>query len=50
MISLQHVIIQNNPARETISAGLGPIEQYSIALAVFILVVIVYYIKKRKKK
>jgi len=50
MILISHVVVQNNPGRETITAGLGPIQQYSISLAVFILVVVIYYIKKRKKK
>jgi len=49
MIFLDHVIL-NNPSQETISAGLGPVEQYSIALFFFILAIIVIYFKKRKKK
>ena len=45
-----HVIL-NNPSRETISAGLGPIEQYSIILVALILIgIIAYFIKRKIKK
>ena len=45
---LNHVIL-NSPSRETISAGLGPIEQYNIALIALILIgVTAYFIKRRK--
>lgn len=43
-------IILNNPSRETISAGLGPVEQYGIILLAFIIIVIIAYFIKRKKK
>jgi len=50
MYLISHIIL-NNPSRETISAGLGPIEQYSITLIAFILIVIIaYFIKRRKNK
>lgn len=50
MIFLDHIIL-NNPSRETISAGLGPIEQYSITLIALILIgIIAYFIKRRKSK
>ena len=47
---LNHVIL-NNPSRETISAGLGPAEQYGITiLALIIIGIIAYFIKRRKNK
>ncbi|MCH8945615.1 MAG: LPXTG cell wall anchor domain-containing protein [Nanoarchaeota archaeon] len=46
---LNHVIL-NNPSRETISAGLGPIEQYSIILVALILIGIIAYFIKRKRR
>jgi len=49
MILISHVIL-NNPSRETISAGLGPVEQYGITLLAFILIVIIAYFIKRKRK
>jgi len=48
MTILNHIIL-NNPSRETISAGLGPIEQYSAILLIFIIVVIYYFIKRKRK-
>jgi len=49
MTFLNHVVL-NNPSRETISAGLGPIEQYSITLIALIVIgIISYFIKRRKK-
>ena len=48
MILISHVIL-NNPSRETISAGLGPVEQYSITLLALIIIGIVAYFTKRKK-
>ena len=47
---LYHVVL-NNPSRETISAGLGPVEQYGFILVVLILIgIVAYFIKKKKKK
>ena len=44
-------VILNDPGRETISAGLGPIQQYSITLVALIIIgIAVYFIRKRKKK
>ena len=45
---LNHVVL-NNPSRETISAGLGPIEQYSITLLALIVIGIIAYFTKRRK-
>ena len=50
LIFLHHVVIQNNPGRETLTAGLGPIGQYGFVLLVFIIVVVVYFIRRKKKK
>jgi len=47
LIFLHHVIL-NNPSRETLSAGLGPAEQYSVALVALIIIVIVVYFRKKK--
>lgn len=50
LILLHHeTVILNNPGRETLSAGLGPIEQYGVVLVVLIIAVIVYFIKRKKK-
>lgn len=50
MSFLNHVIL-NNPSRETISAGLGPAEQYGIALIALIFIgIIAYFIKRRRKR
>ena len=46
---ITHVVL-NNPSRETISAGLGPIEQYSITLIALIVIGIISYFNKRKKR
>ncbi len=46
---LNHVIL-NNPSRETISAGLGPVEQYSFILIALIIVGIIIWFSKKKKK
>ena len=50
ILFLHHVVIQNNPARETISAGLGPAGQYGIIIVVLILIGVALYIKRKKKK
>lgn len=50
MIFLHHVVVQNNPSKETLSAGLGPAGQYGIIIVVLIIVGIVLYIKRKKKK
>ena len=42
-------VILNNPGRETLTAGLGPVEQYSFVLVVLIILVIVVYFRKKKK-
>ena len=44
---LSHVTL-NNPSRETLTAGLGPAEQYSIALVALIAIVIFVYFRKKK--
>jgi len=36
-------------SKETISAGLGPIEQYIIFLVTFLIIVFIAYLIKRKK-
>ena len=46
---LNHVIL-NNPSRETISAGLGSVEQYSFILIALIIVGIIIWFSKKKKK
>ena len=51
LILLHHeTVIINNPGRETLSAGLGPIEQYGFVLLVLIVVGVIVYIKKKKRK
>jgi hypothetical protein len=51
LIFLQHeTVILNDPGRETITAGLGPIQQYGLLLLALILIGIVFYIKKSRKK
>ena len=47
---LHHEAVLNNPSRETISAGLGPVGQYGIILLAFIIIVIITYFIKRKKR
>ena len=50
LILLHHeTVILNNPGRETLSAGLGPIEQYGVVLVVLIIVGIIIFIKRRRK-
>jgi len=50
MIFLNHVIL-NNPSKETISAGLGPIGQYGVILVALIFIwIVAYFVKRRKKK
>jgi len=49
MIFANHIIL-NNPSRETISAGLGPVEQYGFILVVLIIVGIIIRFSKKKKK
>lgn len=44
---LNHVAL-NSPSDETVSAGLGPIWQYGILLLVFVIIVLVYFLKKNK--
>lgn len=43
-------VILNNPGRETITAGLGPIGQYGILLAALIIIGVIVYIKRKKRK
>ncbi len=50
-IFLHHeTVILNDPGRETISAGLGPIGQYGITLLALIIIGIIVYIKRKKSK
>lgn len=42
-------IILNNPNWESISAGLGPIQQYGIVLIVLIIIGITILMKRRRK-
>jgi len=48
MIILHHATL-NNPSRETLSAGLGPAEQYIVVLLFLIFVGFVVYFRKKKK-
>ena len=49
LIFLHHQsVILNNPGRETLTAGLGPIEQYSVILVILIILVIIIYLRKKK--
>ena len=49
LICLSHeTVILNNPGRETLTAGLGPIEQYSVILVILIILVIIIYLRKKK--
>jgi len=41
-------VILNHPGRETLTAGLGPIEQYTISLVALIIIGIVAYFRKKK--
>jgi len=52
LILLAHeTVIMNDPGRETITAGLGPIQQYGIVLLALIVIgIIAYFIKRKKKK
>ena len=52
LILLHHeTVILNNPGRETIMAGLGPVEQYTISLVALIIIgIVVYFIRKKRKK
>ncbi|KKL48097.1 hypothetical protein LCGC14_2328960 [marine sediment metagenome] len=52
LIFLHHeTVIMNDPGRETITAGLGPIQQYGIVLLALIVIgIIAYFIKRKKKK
>jgi len=47
LMLLNHVIL-NNPGRETLTAGLGPAEQYFVALVALIIIVLVVYFRKKK--
>ncbi len=44
-----HAVILNDPGRETLSAGLGPIAQYGITLVVLIIVGIIIFIRRKKR-
>lgn len=46
----ENFIILNNPNWESISAGLGPIQQYSIALIALIIIGFILILLKRKWK
>lgn len=50
LLFLHHeTVILNSPGRETISAGLGPIEQYGFILFVLIIIGIIILIKRKRK-
>ena len=49
LIFLNHAVADNNPGIETISAGLGPAEQYGISLIFLIIIGIMVYFKRKKK-
>jgi len=48
MIFLDHISL-NNPSRETVSAGLGPVEQYGFILIVLIIIGIIILFKRKKE-
>ena len=48
MIFLNHVVL-NNPSKETVSAGLGPVEQYGFILITLIIIGIIILFKRKKK-
>ncbi len=50
LIFLNHEAFINNPSRETVSAGLGPVAQYGIILVALIVIAFLSYIIKRKKR
>ena len=45
----EHVIV-NSPSKETITAGLGNVYQYSFVLIALVIVGIIMWIRKRKNK
>ena len=49
LILLSHAVVQNDPGVETISAGLGPAEQYGISLIFLVVIGIIAYFKRKKK-
>ncbi len=51
ILFLHHAVVMNDPGRETISAGLGPVQQYGIIIIVLIIIgIILYFIRKKKNK
>ena len=51
LILLHHeTVILNDPGRETIMAGLGPVEQYGFVLLALIVVGIIVFIRRKKRK
>ncbi len=51
ILSAHETVIQNDPGRETLTAGLGPIQQYTISLVALIVIgIIVYFTRRRKKR
>ena len=49
ILFLHHTVLQNDPGRETITAGLGPAGQYGIIIVALILIGVVLYIRRKKK-
>jgi len=47
---LNHAVVQNNPGRETLTAGLGPVQQYGIVIIFLIIIGIVLFFMRKKKK
>ena len=45
----EHIIV-NSPSKETITAGLGNVYQYSFVLLALVIVGIILWIRKRKNK
>ncbi len=48
MILLFHTLL-NNPSQETISAGLGPVEQYGVIL-IILFIALFYLLRKKTNK
>jgi len=48
-IFLHHEVVLNDISRETVTAGLGPVQQYSITLLALIIIGIIAWFVRRKK-
>jgi len=48
IVFLHHVVVMNDPGKETLSAGLGPAGQYGIIVVALIIVAIIFFRKKKK--